>query len=102
MPTTRVIAGFVPITPDNRRVILQEWIAESVMLWGLAVLVIAVTAVDADANVTAWGYRVTAGILVALGALTGATGARTAVIWFKICPALLAAAAVLLLAASFA
>lgn len=26
-PTRRVIAGFEPITLDNRRVILQEWLA---------------------------------------------------------------------------
>jgi hypothetical protein len=101
VPTTHAVSGFEPITPDNRRVILQEWIAESVTLWGLAALVVAVTAVDADADVTAWVYRVAAGILVALAALTAATGARTAVIWFKICPALLTGSAVLLLAASF-
>lgn len=101
MPTTRAVAGFGPISPDNRRVILQEWIAEGVALWGLAALVVAVTAVDTDADVTAWVYRVAAGILVALAALTAATGARTAVIWFKICPALLTGSAALLLAASF-
>lgn len=101
MPTTRAVAGFGPMSPDNRRVVLQEWIAESVALWGLAALVVAVTAVDADADVTAWVYRVAAGILVALAALTAATGARTAVIWFKICPVLLTGSAALLLAASF-
>ena len=36
----------------------------------------------------------------ALAALTAVTGARTAVIWFKICPVLLAGSAVLLLIAS--
>lgn len=60
----------------------------------------AATAVDADADVTIWVYRLVAGILVALAALTAATGARTAVIWFKICPALLTGSAVLHLAAS--
>lgn len=101
VPTTHAVAGFGPISADNRRVILQEWIADSVTLWGLAALVVTVTAVDADADVTAWVYRVAAGILVALAALTAATGARTAVIWFKICPALLTGSAALLLAASF-
>jgi hypothetical protein len=38
---------------------------------------------------------------VALAALTAAIGARTAVIWFKLCPALLTGSAVLLLVASF-
>jgi hypothetical protein len=50
---------------DNRRVILQGWIAESVTLWGLAALVVAVTGVDADADVTAWVHRVAALLLAA-------------------------------------
>src|SRR5664280_1534850 len=29
IPTRQVLAGFVPITRDNRRVILQEWLAEA-------------------------------------------------------------------------
>jgi hypothetical protein len=39
-------------------------------------------------------------LLLALAALTALTGARTAVVWFKICPVLLGGSAVLLLAAS--
>ena len=39
-------------------------------------------------------------MLLALAALTALTGARTAVVWFKICPVLLGGSAVLLLAAS--
>ena len=39
-------------------------------------------------------------MLVALGVLTALTGARTAVIWFKICPFLLIGSAALLVAAS--
>ena len=53
-----------------------------------------------DANARLWVYRVAAGLLVALGTLTAPTGARTAVVWFKICPALLASSAARLLAAS--
>jgi len=69
-------------------------------MWGIAVLVIAVTAVDRDATATEWVYRVAAGMLVALAVLTAATGARTPVIWFKICPVLLTCSAALLVAAS--
>jgi hypothetical protein len=101
IPTRRVLAGFAPITNDNRRVLLQEWLAEAVTMWGIAALVIVVTAVRADSDVTFWVYRVGSGLLVALGTLTLLTGARTPVIWFKICPALLGTAAVLLFVASF-
>jgi len=46
-------------------------------------------------------YGTAAALLIALAALTTLTGARTPVIWFKICPVLLSIAAALLLAASF-
>jgi hypothetical protein len=71
-------------------------------MWDLAVIVIVATAVGGTASeVTMWVYRVTAGLLVALAVLTGVTGARTRVVWFKICPVLLSGSAVLLLAASW-
>ncbi len=100
VPTRQVLAGFAPITRDNRRVLLQEWLAEAFTMWGLAVLVIAVTAAGSGTGVAAWVYRVAAGLLLALAVLTGLTGARTPVVWFRICPVLLTCSAVLLLLAS--
>ena len=101
IPTRQVLTGFEPITADNRRVVLQEWLAESFTMWGLAAVVVSVTiASGAATNVSHWLYRVVAGLLIALAVLTSLTGARTPVIWFKICPALLTASAALLIAAS--
>jgi hypothetical protein len=99
--TGQVIAGFEPITRDNRRIMKQEWLAEAFTMWGIAAIVAAATAADGTAgDVRAWVYRGASALLAALAALTTLTGARTPVIWFKICPALLSAVAVLLLAAS--
>ncbi len=101
VPTRQVLAGFSPITVDNRRILLQEWLAEALTMWGVAAMVLAVTAVGGTGtDVRAWVYRIAAGLLIALGTLTALTGARTPVIWFKICPVLLVGSAVLLLAAS--
>jgi hypothetical protein len=101
VPTGRVLAGFEPISADNRRIVLQEWLAEAFTMWGIAAVVIVVTAAGGeDAAARWWVYRVAAGLLVALGALTALTGARTPVVWFKICPVLLAGSAALLVAAS--
>jgi hypothetical protein len=100
VPTKRVVAGFAPITTDNRRVLTQEWLAESVTMWAMAALVVAVTVTAGDTRVTAIVYRVVAGLLLALAALTALTGARTPVVWFKVCPILLATSAALLLVAS--
>jgi hypothetical protein len=56
------------------------------------------TTAGGAADARAWVYRAAAGLLVALGTLTGA---RTAVVWFKICPVVLGGGAGLLLAASW-
>jgi hypothetical protein len=101
VPTRQVLAGFAPISTDNRRVVVQEWLAEAFTMWGIAAMVIVVTVVGGpDASAQDWVYRVAAGLLAALGLLTALTGARTPVIWFKICPVLLGGSAALLLAAS--
>ena len=100
VPTKRVVAGFAPITTDNRRVLTQEWLAESFTMWAMAALVVAVTITAGDTRVTAIVYLVVARLLLALAALTALTGARTPVVWFKVCPVLLAASAALLLVAS--
>lgn len=101
IPTRQVLAGFEPISPDNRRIVLQEWLAEAFTMWGIAALVIVVTAVGGtDTAGRDWVYRAAALLLIALATLTGLTGARTPVVWFKICPVLLSASAVLLLIAS--
>ncbi len=101
IPTRQVLAGFSPITPDNRRIIQQEWLAEAITMWGLAAVIIAATAAGGtNADVRAWVYRAVSALLIALAALTAFTGARTPVIWFKICPVLLSITAAMLLAAS--
>jgi hypothetical protein len=102
IPTRQVVAGFEPVTSDNRRVITQEWLAEAFTMWGIAAVVIAATVTTGTASdIRAWVYRSAAALLIALATLTALTGARTSVIWFKICPVLLAAAATVLLFASF-
>ncbi len=101
IPTNQVLAGFEPITLHNRRVVLQEWLAEAFTMWSIAAVVVCVTVVGgAGADASQWVYRATAALLLALAVLTALTGARTPVIWFKICPVLLTVSAVLLLIAS--
>jgi hypothetical protein len=101
VPTRQVLPGFEPISADSRRIVVQEWLAETFTMWGIAAVVIVVTAAGGtDGTGRAWVYRAAAWLLVALGTLTALTGARSPVVWFKICPVLLAVAAVLLLVAS--
>ena len=99
VPTRQVVRGFAPISKDNRFVLVQEWLAEALTMWGIAALVVVVTASASDSAVTAWVYRCSAGLLLALAVLTSLTGARTPVIWFRVCPVLLTCSALLLLIA---
>ncbi len=66
------------VTVDNRRVVLQEWLAEAFTMWGIAAMVIVATSVGgaADSDVRVWVDRVATGLLVALRALTALTGAH--------------------------
>ena len=100
IPTGRVVEGFEPVTRANRYVIVQEWIAEGMTMWGVAAVVIAVTATGAGTDVAAAAYGASAGLLAALAVLTVLTGARTGNVWFRVCPYLQGAAAALLVAAA--
>ena len=74
IPTSQVLAGFNPITQDNRRVVLQEWLAEAFTMWGLAGILVAVTIVGgAGSHASHWVYRVVAALQFALAVLTGLT-----------------------------
>ncbi|MGD0985002.1 MAG: hypothetical protein ABSA65_14485 [Acidimicrobiales bacterium] len=102
LPTARVVHGFGDTSRDNRLVIAQEWIAEAMTMWFITAVVV-ITAVLGGSHqaLTDWIYRASAVMLIALAALTAVTGARTAVVFFKICPVLLGATAAALLAASW-
>ena len=104
IPTREVVAGFGDISDDNRRVITMEWVAEGLSFIFVAALVVAVTwsgkTPEAAEDLV---YRVSTGFLIAIGAWTAMTGARTSgggAIWFKMCPVVMSVASALLVTAS--
>jgi len=102
LPTARVVKGFSDTSRDNRLVITQEWIAEAMTMWFIAAVVAITTAVGGShQTVTDWVYRASAIMLLGVAVLTAVTGARTPVVFFKLCPILLGATAGLLFAASW-
>jgi len=68
-------------------------------MWGIAAVVIEVTAARAGTGGAAAAYGACAALLVALAVLTALTGARTGNAWFRVCPYLQGTAAALLVAA---
>ena len=96
--TRPVVEGFGDISRDNRFYITQEWIAEGIAICFAGILILLVTAIDGPANhASLIVYMTSAGFFLTIAALTAVTGARTAVLPFKICSFLLTLIAVLLL-----
>ncbi len=101
IPTREVVAGFGDITIDNRRIITMEWVAEGLTFIFVASLIAAVTASTmALEPAEDLVYRVTPVFLLTIGVWTAMTGARTNVIWFKMCPVVMSVSSALLIAAS--
>jgi len=95
IPTKGIIDEFGPITPDNRRILLMEWLMEGVLLIFIGVLVALVTysapLMDRTAIVV---YRTCASALVVMAGVSSFSGARTSILPMKLCPAIFLTAAV--------
>ncbi len=97
IPTRSVVDGFGPISAENRRVLLMEWLMEGVLLIFIGVLVVLVTSLTSDLEQSAVIlYRTCASVLVIMAGISMFTGARTAVLPMKLCPPIFLTAAGLL------
>lgn len=98
-PTRAVVAGFGPLSPDNRRIITMEWVAEGLGLAFVGVLVLVTAYVSGTGDATALlVYRLAAGALVVFALWTLIAGFRTSILPIRLCPAVLTVAAALLVA----
>lgn len=88
IPTSQIVKGFGTISGDNKKVLTMEVLAEGLTLIFLGILPILVTILGDSQSTTALVVYVTSGVmLLVMAVLTLLTGARTPVIWYKICPA---------------
>ena len=91
-----VLAGFLIVTER------QYGYGDTVRITATAAVVVIAVALGGSHRAFAdWVYRASAVMLGAVALLTAVTGARTPVIFFKICPVLLCATAAVLLTASW-
>jgi len=101
VPVKSVVAGFGPITEDNRRIVAMGWIAEGLVLIFIGLLAALVAWTGGVENpVSVIAVRFSAAMLLVLAAWTSMTGAKTSILPMKICPFVKTAAAILLLAGS--
>ena len=96
--TRSVVSGFGPISQDNLRILTTEWIAEGLTFCFIGALALFFTLSGGPQSaVIANVYRICAIMLVVMAALSLFTGAITSIVFFKICPAVKTAVAVLFL-----
>ena len=101
VPTKSVVTGFGSISEDNRRIITIEWIAESLTLCFIGLLVLLITILNGSQNpASLHAYRICAVMLLIMAGLTLLTGARTSILPTKICPIVKTAVAILFLVGS--
>ena len=84
-PTRGVVAGFGELSPDNRRIITMEWVAEGLALCFVGVLVVA-TRLLSNGGAGRVVYVAAAAFLLVLAVLSSFTGARTRIVPMKLCP----------------
>ena len=102
MPTRSIINGFGPISSDNRRILLMEWLMEGILLIFIGVLVTLMTFVATEQSAEALlVYRLSGLTLLVMAAISFFTGARTSILPMKLCPPIFAGTALLLFAASY-
>ena len=99
--TRAVVAGFEPLSNDNRLVLTMEWILEGVTLCFVAGLVAAVTLLaGSETSVATLVYRAASLMMVVMAAVSLFTGARASPLPYKLCPPIFTSVAVLYLVAS--
>ena len=102
IPTKSVVAGYGEISRDNKLIFIMEWIAEGTALIFIGVLTLLINILNGYQNPVSLNvFRIAATMLIIMAILTTLTGARTKVVFFKICPFIKTVGAVLLLLAVY-
>ena len=102
LPWREVVNGFGPLSPMNRRIVEMEWVAEGLALIFIGALALAVWAVaPAGYLVSDVVLALCAGALAVLALWTAIIGYATGMIFIRLCPLVLTAAAVAILFGAF-
>lgn len=95
--TQPVVAGFEPLSDDNRHVLRMEWIVEGVALIFVAVLVATVTLTQEPmAASSRLVYFLSSAFLLAMAVVSLFTGARASLLPYKLCALIFTGSAILI------
>ena len=101
--TAPVVAGFEPLSDDNRHVLRMEWILEGVTLCFVSVLVAVFTLWPGpDAAASRIVFGLSAVLLFVMAAVSLFTGAKASPLPYKLCAPIFSSAAALILFGGFA
>jgi hypothetical protein len=96
IPTKNIVKGFGEISADNKKILAMEVIAEGLTLIFLGLIaILAITAGEGHTRIVHLVNYTEAGFLFVLALVTLFTGARTKTVWYKVCPLVKTAVAVL-------
>jgi hypothetical protein len=102
IPTPNIVAGFGELSPDNRRILTMEWLAEGLTLCFLGVLVaLAAWVLGPEEAATRLVARASAAMLFVMAILSAFTGARTSILPMKLCPFVKSAVGITFIVATF-
>jgi hypothetical protein len=94
IPTPSIVAGFGPLSEDNRINITMEWVAEGLALAFVGVLAALVTAIggagDPVGRTVVWAV---VAFCIVMGGWTFIAGRRSSILPIRLCPLVLAVAA---------
>jgi hypothetical protein len=101
LATSGVVAGFGEMSPDNRRVVIMEWLNESILLLFIAALVLIVAFLGVDTT-SSWVLVACVITLNAMSLLSLFTGSRISFLPYRLCPPIFTGTSVLVMAALLA
>ena len=101
IPAKNIVKGFGDISGDNKKVLVMAVIAEGLTLVFLGVLPLLIAFLAYPLSINGFiVYRAEAVMLLVMAVVTLLTGARTPVIWYKLCPPIISVVAILYIIAS--
>lgn len=100
-PTNSVVKGFENISDDNKNILKMEWITEGLSLIFTGILVLAVTIIGDNENITSGIVDITSSVfLFSMAILSFFTGYKVNFLPYKLCPIIFSISGILILIGS--